>query len=78
MFSSSTNPYDEIVGECLYHSRGSAVCLKLGRVEWARATSRKDPSSPSPGKATDENLASEDWGLNIEVCDKVGSDGPTG
>ena len=30
------------------------------------------------GKATDENLASEDWGLNIEVCDKVGSDGATG
>ena len=30
------------------------------------------------GKATDENLASEDWGLNIEVCDKVSGDGATG
>lgn len=29
-------------------------------------------------KATDENLASEDWALNIEVCDKVTGDGSTG
>ncbi|WVQ93060.1 hypothetical protein IAU59_000124 [Kwoniella sp. CBS 9459] len=29
-------------------------------------------------KATDENLASEDWALNMEVCDKVGGEGPNG
>jgi hypothetical protein len=29
-------------------------------------------------KATDENLASEDWALNIEVCDKVTGDGSSG
>ncbi|WVQ81366.1 hypothetical protein IAT38_003489 [Cryptococcus sp. DSM 104549] len=29
-------------------------------------------------KATDENLASEDWQLNIEVCDKVSSEGQNG
>ncbi|KAI9636935.1 uncharacterized protein MKK02DRAFT_34014 [Dioszegia hungarica] len=29
-------------------------------------------------KATDENLASEDWALNLEVCDKVSSEGATG
>ncbi|ORY24203.1 hypothetical protein BCR39DRAFT_582372 [Naematelia encephala] len=29
-------------------------------------------------KATDENLASEDWALNIEVCDKVSGEGQTG
>lgn len=29
-------------------------------------------------KATDENLPTEDWALNLEVCDKVSSDGPTG
>jgi len=29
-------------------------------------------------KATDENLASEDWALNIEVCDKVTGDGSNG
>lgn len=43
-----------------------------------RATGFRGLSSPMSGKATDENLASEDWGLNIEVCDKVGSDGATG
>ncbi|WWC91043.1 uncharacterized protein L201_005983 [Kwoniella dendrophila CBS 6074] len=29
-------------------------------------------------KATDENLASEDWALNIEVCDKVSGEGENG
>lgn len=29
-------------------------------------------------KATDENLASEDWALNIDVCDKVTGDGQSG
>ncbi|WWD21174.1 hypothetical protein CI109_105658 [Kwoniella shandongensis] len=29
-------------------------------------------------KATDENLASEDWALNLEVCDKVSSEGQNG
>ena len=29
-------------------------------------------------KATDENLASENWGLNLEVCDKVSTDGTNG
>ena len=31
-----------------------------------------------PVKATDENLASEDWALNIDVCDKVTGDGQAG
>ncbi|WVR08922.1 hypothetical protein IAU60_005981 [Kwoniella sp. DSM 27419] len=29
-------------------------------------------------KATDENLASEDWALNLEVCDKVTGEGQNG
>ena len=29
-------------------------------------------------KATNENLASEDWALNLEVCDKVSGDGQSG
>ncbi|KAK1922734.1 glycosyl transferase [Papiliotrema laurentii] len=29
-------------------------------------------------KATDENLASEDWALNLEVCDKVSGEGQAG
>lgn len=66
MFSSGSNPYDEIIG------RSPPPC-RLAHVR-----------SPPPFqadmavKATDENLASEDWGLNIEVCDKVGSDGAAG
>ncbi|WRT69235.1 uncharacterized protein IL334_006219 [Kwoniella shivajii] len=43
MFSTATNPYDELIG-----------------------------------KATDENLASEDWALNLEVCDKVSGEGENG
>ncbi|OCF56299.1 class E vacuolar protein-sorting machinery protein HSE1 [Kwoniella mangroviensis CBS 10435] len=43
MFSTATNPYDELIV-----------------------------------KATDENLASEDWALNIEVCDKVSGEGENG
>ncbi|OCF39579.1 class E vacuolar protein-sorting machinery protein HSE1 [Kwoniella heveanensis CBS 569] len=43
MFSTATNPYDELIV-----------------------------------KATDENLASEDWALNMEVCDKVGGEGQNG
>ncbi|EIW65817.1 hypothetical protein TREMEDRAFT_36025 [Tremella mesenterica DSM 1558] len=40
-------------------------------------------AAPNPydelvGKATDENLASEDWALNLEVCDKVLSEGQNG
>ncbi|GFZ47158.1 Class E vacuolar protein-sorting machinery protein hse1 [Saitozyma sp. JCM 24511] len=40
-------------------------------------------AAPNPydelvGKATDENLASEDWALNIEICDKVSGDGQNG
>lgn len=41
-------------------------------------SSAANPYDEIVGKATDENLASEDWGLNIEVCDKVGSDGASG
>ncbi|WOO78542.1 Class E vacuolar protein-sorting machinery protein HSE1 [Vanrija pseudolonga] len=29
-------------------------------------------------KATDENLASEDWDINLQVCDKVTEEGTTG
>ncbi|KAL1407493.1 ESCRT-0 subunit protein hse1 [Vanrija albida] len=43
MFSSTANPYDEIVT-----------------------------------KATDENLASEDWDINLQVCDKVTEEGTAG
>ncbi|ORX39295.1 hypothetical protein BD324DRAFT_619177 [Kockovaella imperatae] len=43
MFSTATNPYDDLIT-----------------------------------KATNENLASEDWALNMEVCDKVSGDGSTG
>ncbi|KAK8844167.1 hypothetical protein IAR55_006961 [Kwoniella newhampshirensis] len=43
MFSTATNPYDELII-----------------------------------KATDENLASEDWALNLEVCDKVSGEGQNG
>jgi signal transducing adaptor molecule len=29
-------------------------------------------------KATDENLASEDWDVNLQICDKVSEDGTDG
>ncbi|ODO04779.1 hypothetical protein I350_05389 [Cryptococcus amylolentus CBS 6273] len=40
-------------------------------------------SAPNPYdelvlKATDENLASEDWALNMDVCDKVSGEGENG
>jgi hypothetical protein len=38
----------------------------------------EEPELTSLVKATDENLASEDWALNIEVCDKVTGDGANG
>ncbi|KAK4689366.1 signal transducing adaptor molecule, partial [Tremellales sp. Uapishka_1] len=37
-----------------------------------------NPYDEIVGKATDENLASEDWDLNIQVCDKVSDEGQTG
>ncbi|CAD6580443.1 MAG: ESCRT-0 subunit protein hse1 [Tremellales sp. Tagirdzhanova-0007] len=37
-----------------------------------------NPYEESIVKATDENLASEDWALNIDVCDKVTGDGQAG
>lgn len=29
-------------------------------------------------KASDESLTTEDWALNIELCDKVSDEGETG
>lgn len=29
-------------------------------------------------KATDENLTSENWELNLDVCDRVTNEGETG
>lgn len=29
-------------------------------------------------KATDENLTSEDWELNLDVCDRVTTEGEAG
>jgi signal transducing adaptor molecule len=31
-----------------------------------------------PDKATDENLASEDWDVNLQICDKVTAEGTNG
>jgi len=39
---------------------------------------REQAQADKTVKATDENLASEDWALNIEVCDKVTGDGSNG
>lgn len=35
------------------------------------------PLTPT-AKATDENLASEDWDTNLQICDKVGDEGQNG
>lgn len=35
------------------------------------------PLTPT-AKATDENLASEDWDTNLQICDKVGDEGSNG
>lgn len=35
------------------------------------------PLTPA-AKATDENLASEDWDTNLQICDKVGDEGQNG
>jgi signal transducing adaptor molecule len=62
MFGGAANPYDEIIGQ--FQLALPCVYVK--------------PELTSLVKATDENLASEDWALNIEVCDKVTGDGANG
>jgi hypothetical protein len=62
MFGGAANPYDEIIG---------TSALEPGKI-----TATEELTSIV--KATDENLASEDWALNIEVCDKVTGDGQNG
>lgn len=37
-----------------------------------------NPYDEIVGKATDENLTSENWQLNLDVCDKVSGDGENG
>ncbi|WVN87815.1 uncharacterized protein L203_103010 [Cryptococcus depauperatus CBS 7841] len=37
-----------------------------------------NPYDELVAKATDENLASEDWALNMELCDKVSGEGQNG
>lgn len=63
MFGGAANPYDEIISESLLD---------------AAAPGRWHLADAFTVKATDENLASEDWALNLEVCDKVSGDGTTG
>ncbi|KAL7421009.1 ESCRT-0 subunit protein hse1 [Cryptotrichosporon argae] len=41
-------------------------------------TSAVNPYDEIITKATDENLASEDWDVNLQVCEKVDADGQTG
>lgn len=62
MFGGAANPYDEIIGTSA----------------WKPGTNTATEELTSIVKATDENLASEDWALNIEVCDKVTGDGQNG
>lgn len=64
--------------------------MSLNRGCWSGPPARASLSLPSRSrtartgltlclvKATDENLASEDWALNIDVCDRVSGDGQTG
>lgn len=37
-----------------------------------------NPYDEIVNKATDENLTAENWQLNLDVCDKVSSDGEAG
>jgi hypothetical protein len=73
MFSAAANPYDEIISECWIRHMIIEL-LRSGRAVSLSPSFRAD----STAKATDENLASEDWALNLEVCDKVSGEGQTG
>lgn len=63
------------------------ACIENGSERDASATSSNDapclvnrlitPLTPA-AKATDENLASEDWDTNLQICDKVGDEGQNG
>ena len=66
MFGGAANPYDETISQYYHQHQLQSVC------------SGHRYADNHSVKATDENLASEDWALNIEVCDKVSGDGTTG
>lgn len=84
----TTNPYDELI------SRSPSLSPTWRRRESEAGTTELTPlPSPSsfppllplsplhcsPAvKATDEKLTSEDWGLNLELCDKVTEDKEAG
>lgn len=87
----TTNPYDELISKCpqlyLREKGRRRVELELTPLPFGRSP----PSSSSlllphssfalgvlTVKATDEKLTSEDWGLNLELCDKVTEDKEAG
>jgi signal transducing adaptor molecule len=37
-----------------------------------------NPYDELVNKATDENLASENWDVNLQICDKVNDEGAPG
>lgn len=78
MFGSAASPYDEVVSESDGPTSSCSCGFTAPKAPPAPAQSERTRLIPCLVKATDENLASEDWALNMDVCDRVSGDGQTG
>lgn len=74
-FSSSLTPRRQPI--CLLAFIFSCPYTLLKRIE-EKMFKAPNPYDEVVIKATDENLTSENWQLNLDVCDKVTTEGSTG